>query len=188
MSYESGGIERSFEVKPITLDEAGFNVDAPVFGQEYARPPDTAREKARKSLPSPDALQKRNAALQAAGAAHSFIQPKNPFLSQREGEAISVAETVKVSEILISATEAAKRYKAATGGIPEGFIAELKKQFPDGVSTAAVNALIAEWKEQNKSARDYKAEAAVYGGAISGIENFAYRGAVDAPEAQRKLA
>jgi hypothetical protein len=81
VSYESGGIERSCEVRPVALDEAGFNADAPVFGKEYARPPDTAREKARKSLPSANAMQERNAALRAAGAAHSFINPKNPFLS-----------------------------------------------------------------------------------------------------------
>jgi hypothetical protein len=99
-----------------------------------------------------------------------------------------VAETVKVSEILISATEAAKRYKAATGEIPEGFISQLKAQYKDGVPTTAVNALVAEWKERNKPARDYKAEAAVYGGEISGIENFAYRGAAIAAEAQRKFA
>jgi hypothetical protein len=191
VSYESGGVERSFEVRPVALDEAGFDVNAPVFEKEYARPPDTAREKARKSLPSAAAMQERNAALRAAGAAHSFINPKNPFLHMSEGEAISVAETVKVSEILISVTEAAKRYKAETGDIPEGFIAGLKKQFPNGVSTTAVNALIAEWKERNKSARDYKAEAAVYGGeisGISGIENFAYRDAAIAAEAQRKFA
>jgi hypothetical protein len=156
VSYETGGVERSFELAPIVFDEAGFDVTAPVFGESYKRPKDTPREKARKELETPEALRA------VTGAAHSFIQPKNPFLSQTEGEAISVAETVKVSEIIISATEAAKRYKAETGNLPEGFIGQLKAQYPDGVPTAAVNALIAEWKARNKPARDYKAEAVIY--------------------------
>jgi hypothetical protein len=164
VSYESGGKERSFEIAPVTLDDAGFDITAPVFGAGYKRPKDTAREKARKELETPETLQA------VMGAAHSFINPKNPFLSQKEGTAIGAAETVRVSEILISATEAAKRYKAETGSIPEGFITQLKSQFPDGVPTTAVNALIAEWKARNKPARDYKSEAVIIGG--GGVENF----------------
>jgi hypothetical protein len=128
VSYEAGGAERSFEVGPIVLDAAGFDTAAPVFGKDYKRPKDTPREKARKELETPETLQA------ATGAAHRFIQPKNPFLSQTEGGPVSVAETVRVSEILISATEAAKRYNAETGGIPEGFIGQLRKEYPDGGS------------------------------------------------------
>lgn len=176
VTYESGGIGRSFEIEPITFNEAGFDITAPVFGESYKRPKDTVREKRRKELETPEALQA------VMGAAHSFIQPKNPFLSQKEGEAISLAETVKVSEILISATEAAKRYKAETGIIPEGFISRLKNQYPDGVPTTAVNALVAEWKEENKPERDYKSEAVVINGNAAGLENFI------AADAQRKMA
>jgi hypothetical protein len=158
VSYETGGTERSFEIAPITLDAAGFDVTAPVFGEGYKRPKDTERDKARKELERPEALQA------VMGAAHSFINPQNPFLSQKAGEAIGVAETVKVSEILISATEAAKRYKAETGNIPEGFILQLKSKFPDGVPTTFVNTLAAEWKEKNKPARDYKSETVIVEG------------------------
>ena len=162
VSYETDGVERGFEVAPVVFDEAGFDITAPVFGKNYKRPKDTVREKRRKELETPEAAQA------VMGAAHSFIQPKNAFLSQREGEAISVAETVKVSEIIISATEAAKRYRAETGEIPEGFITQLKSQFPDGVPTTYVNELVAEWKARNKPERDYRAEARVVGGGACG--------------------
>jgi hypothetical protein len=180
VSYQSVGIERSFEIEPITFNEAGFDITAPVFGENYKRPKDTVREKRRKELETPEALRA------VMGAAHSFIQPKNPFLSQREGEAISVAEAVKVSEILISATEAAKRYKAETGIIPDGFISQLKNQYPDGVPTTVVNTLVAEWKERNKPDRDYKSEAVVIHGNAADLENFAHRETF--AEAQRKMA
>jgi hypothetical protein len=161
VSYESGGVERSFEISPVVFDEAGFDVSAPVFGDGYSRPKDTAREKRRKELETPEAAQS------VAGAAHSFIRPQNPFLSQTEGAAVGVAETVRVSEILISATEAAKRCRAETGGVPEGFISQLRKQYPEGVSTTFVNALIAKRKAGDRPARNYRAEAVVEGGGLN---------------------
>jgi hypothetical protein len=183
VSYETGGTERSFEVKPIVLDAAGFDTAAPVFGKDYKRPKDTPREKAQKELETPEA------ARAAMGLAHSFIQPKNPFLSQTEGDPVSVAETVKVSEILISATEAAKRHNAETGGVPEGFIGQLRKEYPDGVPTAFVNALIEKWRKENKPERDWFAEAAVINGNAAGLENFAHRDAFKtAAEARVKTA
>jgi hypothetical protein len=182
VSYETGGAERSFEIAPVVFDEAGFDVTAPVFGKEYKRPKDTPREKAQKELETPEA------ARAAMGPAHSFIQPKNPFLAQTEGGPVSVAETVRVSEILISATEAAKRYNAETGSLPEGFIGQLRKEYPDGVPTTFVNALLEKWRKENKPERDWFAEAAVSDGA-PGLENFAHRDAFKAAaEARTKTA
>lgn len=158
VSYESGGVERSFEIAPIVFDEAGFDATAPVFGESYKRPKDTARDKARKELERPEA------AASVMGPAHSFIRAENPFLSQREGDALSVAETVRVSEIIISATEAAKRYRAETGEIPEEFIGQLRKEYPEGVPATIVNRLVAEWKAGHRPGRDYSAEAAVFEG------------------------
>jgi hypothetical protein len=76
------------------------------------------------------------------GPAHSFIDPENPFMRQSAGTSIEAAETVHIHEILISAVEAAKRVKAACGEVPEGFINTLRKQYPEGVSTRVVDALI----------------------------------------------
>jgi hypothetical protein len=158
VSYESGGVARSFEIAPIVFDGAGFDLSAPVFGEGYKRPKDTARDKARKGLERPEM---REAVM---GPAHSFIRPQTPFLSQTEGSPVSVAETVKVSEILISATEAAKRCAAETGGVPEGFIPRLRKEYPEGVPTTFVNALLEKWKARNRPERDLGAAAVISGG------------------------
>jgi hypothetical protein len=127
-----------------------------------------------------------NAGGRASRGGGSFIQPKSPFLSQTEGEEVGVSETVWVSEILISATEAAKRCRAETGGVPEGFIVRLKEQYPEGVPTTFVNALIAKRKAGDRPARDYRAEAVVEGGGVDSgrAPHIEETGA----EAQEKLA
>jgi hypothetical protein len=76
------------------------------------------------------------------GPAHSFIRPENPFMRQVAGTPVEVAETVHTHEIIISAVEAAKRYKAECGGVPEGFINSLREQYPEGVPAGIVDDLI----------------------------------------------
>jgi hypothetical protein len=117
-SYENGsGEELSFELAPIVYDEAGFDINSPVFGKEYKRPKDTARETAGKALEGPGPVM---------GPAHSFITAENPFMRRREGTAITDAETVHTHQIIIGAVEAAKRYKAQCGEVPEGFVNSLR--------------------------------------------------------------
>jgi len=134
-SYENGKEELSFEIEPIVYDSAGFDVNSPVYGQEYKRPKDTARETAAKILEAPGLAA-------VMGPAHSFIKPENPFFRQNEGTPVTVAETIHTHEIIISAVEAAKRVKAECGSVPEGFISELKQQYPEGVTTRIVDDLI----------------------------------------------
>jgi hypothetical protein len=135
VSYENGKEELSFEIEPIVYDSAGFDVNSPVYGQEYKRPKDTARETAEKILNAPGLAA-------VMGPAHSFIKPENPFIKQNEGTPITVAESVHTHEIIISAVEAAKRIKAECGSVPEGFISELKQKYPEGVTTRIVDDLI----------------------------------------------
>jgi hypothetical protein len=135
VSYENGKEELSFEIAPIVYDSAGFDVNSPVYGQEYKRPKDTGRETAAKILEAPGLAA-------VMGPAHSFIKPENPFIKQNEGTPVTVAESVHTHEIIISAVEAAKRIKAECGSVPEGFINELKRQYPEGVSTRIVDDLI----------------------------------------------
>jgi hypothetical protein len=134
-SYEDGGEERSFELVPIVFDDAGFDINSPVFGQEYKRPKDTERETAGKILEKPGLAA-------VMGSAHSFIKPENPFMRNSEGTPIDVAETVHTHEIIISAVEAAKRVKAQCGEVPEGFINTLREQYPEGVPTRVVDDFI----------------------------------------------
>ncbi|GHV76488.1 phage associated protein [Spirochaetia bacterium] len=134
-SYETKGKEMSFELEPIVFDDAGFDINSPVFGQEYKRPKDTERETAGKILEKPGLAA-------VMGPAHSFIKPENPFMRNSAGMPIDVAETVHTHEIIISAVEAAKRVKAQCGEVPEGFINTLREQYPEGVPTRVVDDFI----------------------------------------------
>jgi hypothetical protein len=136
-SYDTNGKELSFELEPVVYDEAGFDLNSPVYGKEYKRPEDTGREKQAKEVeaPGPAAFM---------GPAHSFINPENPFMRQSEGTPIEVAETVHTHEIIISAVEAAKRMKTECGEVPDGFINALREQYPGGVPARIVDELIKE--------------------------------------------
>jgi hypothetical protein len=135
VSYENGRDEMSFELEPVVYDDAGFDMNSPVFGKEYKRPKDSGRETAGKILEKPGLAA-------VMGPAHSFIDPENPFMRSRTGTPVEVAETVHVHEIIISAVEAARRVKAECGGVPEGFIKAMKEQYPEGVSTRVVDDVI----------------------------------------------
>jgi len=166
VSYENGKEELSFEIAPIVYDSAGFDVNSPVYGQEYKRPKDTARETAEKILEAPGLAA-------VMGPAHSFIQPANPFIKQNEGTPITVAESVHTHEIIISAVEAAKRIKAECGSVPEGFISELKKQYPEGVTTRIVDDLIKARKPKTEApinTKDWIIEGGVSAAPAEGFE------------------
>lgn len=135
VSYKSGGDTISAEIEPIVFDSAGFDVDAPVFGMNYARPPDTKREKNWKQLEKMSELMSGNL------KAHSDIAAHDPFARQRVGTVIDV---VQREEIVVSATEAAKRVKARVGILPEGFLNGLKARYPAGVPYDAVEDLAQE--------------------------------------------
>jgi hypothetical protein len=160
VSYEDGGEARGYEIEPIIFDDAEFEANAPVFGKNYKRPKDTAREKRRKELETPEV------AGAVAGPAHSFIKPSAPFLSQQEGTAIGIAETITIREILISPTEAALRYKAETGisELEAGFIEGLRSRFPEGVPVTEINKMIEERKRRAAPERDCRGEAVVITG------------------------
>jgi len=135
VSFKANGETVSAEISPLEFDRAGFDIDAPVFGREYARPPETAREKNKKSLEKMSGLLKGNL------TAHGDIAANNPFARQRIG---SVIEVVRREEIVLSATEATKRVKARVGVLPEGFLNGLKERFPEGVPHDAVEDLARE--------------------------------------------
>lgn len=160
VSYQdSTGEVVSFEVKPIEYDRVGFDIAAPVFGKEYKSQPDTLVEKNTKEL----------AALALGGEksdvpfakvtdgqgfkTHSLIHTEaNPFFKTQTGKQVEVAAgTVEVHDILISPVEMAKRFKARAGFIPDGFIAGLKKEFPDGVPAQLVDDLVREYMDGSES-------------------------------------
>jgi hypothetical protein len=163
VSYEYDGKPVVFECEPIAYNEAGFDVDAPVFGKEYKRLPDTRREQNSKELEKlaagkiPFASFNNGEGLKA----HSYINADSPFIKQRTGEQIAVLQSdsplpdagnsksamaVRTHEILISATEMAKRVRPELGYVPEGFIDRLQREYPEGVPANLVNDFIDEQK------------------------------------------
>jgi len=136
VSYEiRKGEPFSKELEPIEWDRAGFDVDAPVFGKEYKRLPDTQIEKNSKEL------KEINAGLKGTLKAHSFIKPVNPFSRQRTGEQITISQPdrVEIHDTLISHFEAARQVKARNGWLDDSFIDRMKKEFPPGVPSSLVD-------------------------------------------------
>lgn len=153
VSYKNhaGEIE-TFEVAPIEYGDAGFDMSAPVFGKEYQSPPDTLRETNLKELASlalANAGDKTPFAKATGGEGfktHSVIHAVDPFATATTGKQIEVAAgTVEVHDIFISAVEAAKRFKARAGYIPDGFIARIKTEYPEGLPSKLIDDLVMEY-------------------------------------------
>lgn len=161
VSYENAQREVvSFEVKPIEYNDAGFDISAPVFGQGYKSEPDTLVEKNVKELAQLAASDGKSDVpftkiTDGHGfKTHSLIHAESPWFKTQTGKQIEVAAgTVEVHDILISVVEMAKRFKARAGYIPEGFIAGLKKDFPDGVPARLVDDFIREYEDGTNTVR-----------------------------------
>jgi transposase InsO family protein len=176
VSYNHAGGEVSFEIAPIVIDDAGFDIESPVYGERYKRPKDTIREKQAKVLERPGLES-------VMGPAHSFIQPENIFMRQATGTQIEVAERVHTHEILISAVEAAKRFKAKTGSVPEGFVNDLRGKYPEGIPTVVIDDLI------ERSLPEKKERIKTEGVLLKGRGAVDIRAGGDLPEIkQRKFA
>ena len=166
--YKFNNEDLSFEAEPIELDAVGFDVNAAVIGEEYKVQKNTRREKNVKALAEISGDGKKGTVPFAAATngqgfkTHSLIYPAaSPFVRQQTGERITVlqtddplpdagnsqaAGTIRTHEILISATEMAKRIRPELGFVPEGFIERLKNEYPEGVPTILLNDFINEYK------------------------------------------
>jgi len=135
VSWEERGEVISRELQPIEWDRSGFDVNAPVFGKEYKRLPDTQIEKNNKELAQV------SAEIKGTLKAHSFINPANPFARPRSGEqiAVSIPDHVQIHDILISYFEAARQVKARNGWVDDSFIDRMKKEFPEGVPSSLID-------------------------------------------------
>lgn len=161
VSYENAQKEVvSFEVKPIEYNDVGFDINAPVFGQEYKSEPDTLVEKNVKALADLAASEDKSEVpftkvTDGQGfKTHSLIHAENPWYRQQTGKQVEIAAgTVEVHDILISPVEMAKRFKARAGYLPDGFIANLKAEYPDGVPSQIVDDLVREYEDGMNAAR-----------------------------------
>jgi len=140
VSYKHNGELLCFEARPIVYNEAGFDVEAPVFGREYKRLPDTIREQNARELAA--------MAGDTMGAAHSFINAESPFIRQRTGEQIAIArpERVEVQELYVSHFEALRRVSSRLGFTPEGLLNRMKTEYPEGVPTSFIEVAVNEYE------------------------------------------
>ena len=150
----------SYEVKPIEYDRVGFDVSAPVFGKEYQSQPDTIIEHNTKTLAALASGDEKadvpfSKVTDGQGfKTHSLIHTEaNPFFKTQTGKQVEVAAgTVEVHDILITPVEMAKRFKARAGFVPDGFIASLKRDYPEGIPSQLVDDLVAEYMDGSASA------------------------------------
>lgn len=165
VSYRLNEEMVSYEIEPIEVDEAGFDLSAPIFGKEFKSLPDT---KVEKNVADLVALAAEGAeTINAEGevskaavpfswandgkglAAHSFIKPHADIVPARKvGEQVSIGmpDVVAAHDILISAIESAKRIKARLGYVPEGFVETMRKEYPDGVPASRIDDIAREYE------------------------------------------
>lgn len=154
--FEHNGQVLKTELEPIEMDEAGFVLSGAIIGSEYKQPKDTQREVNNKKLEQIITSEKGVAFSSVTDGkgfkSHSLIHPENSFIQQITGEPIEVVtSTIQRSELYISYVEGAKRFKARTGFLPEGFISDLKKEYADGVTVKIIDDLAQEYNGGNSA-------------------------------------
>jgi len=146
-----------YEVEPIEVDAAGFDVQAAVLGEEYKAQKDTRRERNAKELAALSGEGTKAVPFAAVTGGegfktHSLILPEgSPFVRQTTGIQIEVAETVHTHEIVISIVELAKRCRAEGIALEEGFIDTMREQYPEGVSTKFAGDFIKQRKPKTEA-------------------------------------
>lgn len=149
-------IELSYEVKPIEVDEAGFDINAAVIGKEYKRTELTEGERETKAIEetAKEIRQRADANKNIPNLkTHSLIQPENKFIYQKEGEKITIGEKEK-KEILLSYVETIERVKTVLGYVPDDLANQLKRDYPNGVSYSYADELIEFYRKLENEASD----------------------------------
>lgn len=141
------------EIEPISFDEAGFPLSATIIGKEYKGKKLTIREKIVDELENiaatVDTIPFASITEGKGFKAHSAIKPENAFITQRKGSVVSI-QSVQITELYISYVEAVKKFKARCGIVPDGFLAWLKKEYPQGVSLTNIDDLAHEYARDKK--------------------------------------
>lgn len=147
-------IELSYEVKPIEIDEAGFDKNAAVIGREYKQTKLTEKEKEIKEIEeSAEGIRKKADSNIPDLKTHSLIQPDSKFIYQKEGEQIEIGDK-ETKEILLSYVEAIESVKTALGYVPEGLADSLKRDYPNGVSYSYADELIEFYRKQENESQN----------------------------------
>ena len=146
----SGQSPLCYEIKPIEINEAGFDVNAAVIGKEYKQTALTQGEKEIKAIEeTADEIRIKADELPSLKT-HSLIQPDSKFIYQKEGEKITIEEKEE-KEILLSYIEAVERVKASLGYVPDELSNQLKADYPNGVPYSYIDEIIEFYKSESES-------------------------------------
>ena len=145
--------ELSYEIEPIEIDEAGFDINAAVIGKEYKQTKLTENENDIKEIENISEEIKKQEILKS----HSLIQPDIKFIYQKEGEKINLDKNDNddcppaAREILLSYVEVMEKVKSGLGYVPDDLAEELKKDYTDGIPYSYADEIISFWKnKENK--------------------------------------
>ena len=130
----------------MVLDEAGFPLDAPVWGEGYARPADTYVDTAAKRLATLIGEEKRPFAhlfggrgIQSVSAIRST--PGKVLYLPREGQAIT-PHAADDSAVVLNPVEAAMRIKARLGYWRPELLDAVREAYPGGVPAGRLDELV----------------------------------------------
>lgn len=145
VTWQYQGEEFAEEVAPAVLDDVGFPLDAPVWGEGYSRPADTYVDAAAKRLEQLIGEDKRPFAhlhegrgIQSVSAIRSV--PGNVVHMPREGRRITPDEAMDGGAML-NPVEAAMRLKGRLGFWRPEFLDVVRGTFPGGVPAGRLDEL-----------------------------------------------
>lgn len=138
--------ESVYEIAPIEIDEAGFDINASVIGKEYKQTRLTSAEKDIKEI---EDMSKEIKSGGASLKSHSLIgRETNRFIYQKEGEKIEIRNYDR--EIFLSYVEVLQKVKSVLGYVPDDLSNQLKIDYPDGVPHSYADELIEFWRTKNE--------------------------------------
>lgn len=155
VTQDEDGAERHYECVALGRDEAGFLVDAQVFGEGYKATQDTDVDTHRKQMAKDaygaDTLQEVDKARNEKRAAfNGDVDPVSymkelttSVYMQRKGTELDVPDHAHIEAKPMSVAEATKRLITELGAAPEGvnYYAITKELYPEGVTETAFEEL-----------------------------------------------
>lgn len=127
--YKKGIEEYSFEIKPIEVDEAGFDKNAAVIGEEYKQTKLTVAESETDNISTIAKELQKGETLKSHSVLDTHTNATG-FIKTPVGESITIEHT---HEILLSAVEVVKKVKTRIGYVPDDLVNSLKEDYPEGV-------------------------------------------------------
>ena len=162
-STDEYGEEHVHEVKAIEVDQAGFDITAPVYGENYASTRDTQIDKSRAELDVQAWGTDNNREIKKArksGKSVAYNGEINPMADveqttapahmKRKGTSMHIEPTTKVTEPKLTVTGTLKKLRAAlkpTSKEMETINKVVKARFPEGATESEIDTFIQQWEQ-----------------------------------------